>query len=65
MGGAPYPLDYSLSALDRGAQVKAYYLETYSDAKERFEAYKKDPYAALYLCEAYKTLWDYFWGLAN
>lgn len=63
--GAHYPLDYSLTVLERAAAVKAYYLDTYADPKERFEAYKADTDAPVYLCNAYKSLWDYFYELAE
>jgi hypothetical protein len=63
--GVRYPLDYTLSVVERGNVVKAYYMQTYSDAKERFEAYKADTDAPVYLCNLYKTLWDYFYELAN
>ena len=62
--GANYPLDYSLPILERAKAVKAYDLEAYTDPKARFEAFKSDKDAATYLCDAYKSLWDYFYELA-
>ena len=64
-GEAPYPLDYSLSAVDRGLVVKNYYLEHYTDATERLEAFRKDKAALRYLGEMYAAMLDYFIVLAN
>ena len=62
---APYPLDYTLSTVERAAVVKAYYLEHYTDAQDRAEAFKKDGAALRYLCEMYAPLLDYFVVLAK
>lgn len=57
---APYTVDYTLSVEDRMYIVKDYYMETYSDGVERFEAFKADEVAKQYLCELYAPLYDYF-----
>lgn len=56
----PYPLDYSLDEIERFEVVKEYYLSTYSDPHERFEAFKNDEVAAQYLGEVYLPAYDYF-----
>jgi len=56
---APYEVDYSLEYVDRFDIVKAYYLEAYTDPKERLEAYWADSVAKDYLGEYYMTLYDY------
>lgn len=58
-GEAPYELDFSLAVTDRYAVVKNYYMETYSNAQERYDAFEKDKIAPKYLCETYNTLYDY------
>ncbi len=58
--GVGYTVDYSLSVADRVTLVKAYYLDAYSDPNERFEAFKNDPIAPSYLCEAYSGLYQWF-----
>ena len=59
--GAGYTVDYSLSVVDRAVLVKDYYERTYSDPQERFNMFKKDTIAPTYLCEAYSSLYHYFW----
>ncbi len=59
-----YPLDYSLTVEARCDAVKAYYLDEYSDARERLEEFQKDKVARTYLCDTYASLLDYFWALA-
>lgn len=58
--GAGYTVDYSLSVVDRTVLVKEYYIRTYDDPNERFEAFKNDPIAPSYLCEAYSSLYQWF-----
>lgn len=58
---APYEVDYSLSGEKRAVIVKDYYNDTYSDATERFEAFKNDEVAKVYLGEYYSVLFDYFY----
>lgn len=60
-GGAGYTVDYSLSIVDRATLVKEYYIRTYDDVHERFEAFKNDQIAPSYLCEAYSSLYQWFW----
>lgn len=55
-----YVPDYRLSDEERYYQVRDYYLATYQDDLERFEAFKKDEVAANYLTQYYGTLYDYF-----
>ena len=57
---APYLVDYSLSEEERMYIVKDYYMEKYSDDKERFEAFKADEIAVQYLGELYAPMYDYF-----
>ncbi len=57
---AGYTVDYSLSVVDRATLVKEYYVRTYDDPNERFEAFKNDPIAPSYLCEAYSSLYQWF-----
>ena len=59
-GGAGYTVDYSLSVVDRTVLVKEYYIRTYDDVNERFEAFKNDQIAPSYLCEAYSSLYQWF-----
>ena len=63
--GSEYPLDYSLPVEERCNAVKGYYLDMYSDAQERFQAFQKDKIARTYLCDTYASLLDYFWLQAN
>ncbi|MBQ9113423.1 MAG: hypothetical protein IJY05_00695 [Clostridia bacterium] len=60
-----YPLDYSLTYLEREAVVREYYLTTYTSATDRFEAFKADKVALQYLGERYASLYDYFLTLKN
>lgn len=55
-----YTPDYSLSVTERVNQVKEYYMLTYSDPNQRFEAFKKDGVAPSYLCESYSSLYQWF-----
>ena len=57
---APYTVDYALTEVERTRIVKEYYLEAYSDAMERFSAFKEDKIAPKYLGELYASLYDYF-----
>ena len=58
---APYEVNYAYTAVERTKIVKEYYETTYTNASERFEAFKKDTVAAQYLGEMYAPLWDYFY----
>ena len=58
--GVGYTVDYSLPVVDRALLVKEYYIRTYDDVNERFEAFKNDPIAPSYLCEAYSSLYQWF-----
>ena len=58
---APYLVDYSLSEADRMHVVKEYYETTYTDARERFIAFKKDDFVKAYIGELYAPLYDYFY----
>ena len=59
METSPYTVDYSLEMTDRYMIVRDYYLNTYTDAAARVEAFKKDEVARQYLGELYATLYDY------
>lgn len=61
---APYTVDYSLTYQERYEVVSTYYMDTYSDAAERFETFKADKLAPNYLGEFYATLYDYLQELA-
>lgn len=56
----PYEVDYNSTAEERFNVVKAYYETTYTDGKERFEAFTADKFALSYLGELYALLYDYF-----
>lgn len=56
---SPYVVNYSLTYEERYNIVKEYYLETYSDGAERFNAFKADKVAPKYLGEFYSTMYDY------
>ncbi|MBO5240988.1 MAG: hypothetical protein J6B56_06190 [Clostridia bacterium] len=58
--GTGYTVDYDLSVDERLAIVRQYYQTTYADANERFEAFKADKIAVVYLEELYAPLYDYF-----
>ena len=60
-----YMLDYSLEDEARLLVVKEYYETTYSDGKERFNAFVKDTIAPQYLGELYKPLYDYLLNLSK
>lgn len=62
--GTGYSVDYNLSLEERFAIIKQYYESTYTDAKQRFEAFKADKVAVVYLEELYSTLYDYFLNAA-
>lgn len=56
-----YPIDYALSAEQRFYDVRDYYESTYTDPQERYDAFKADTVAKLYLGEMYAPLHDYFY----
>ncbi len=58
--GTGYSVDYNLSLEERFAIVKHYYESTYSDVNQRFDAFKQDKVAVVYLEELYSALYDYF-----
>ena len=58
-GSAGYPLDYSLTINERYVVVRDFYLSQYGDANARFEAFRNDEAAKVYLSEAYSTLYAY------
>ena len=58
--GTLYDANYALSMYDRLLVVKSYYENHYEDANARFEAFKKDKVAIVYLGEFYSSLYDYF-----
>ena len=62
---APYTVDYSLSPQERMVIVREYYLTAYTNAAERFAAYKADALATNYLEEYYAPLYDYFLQLSK
>lgn len=62
---SPYPLDYSLLGQDRTVVVRDYYLNTYSNASERYAAFLQDQVAKSYLGEYYAGLHDYLQYLAD
>ena len=57
---SPYKVDYSLAMDERFHVVKNYYEATYSDKKKRFDAFKLDEVAVVYLGEFYAPLYDFF-----
>ncbi len=57
---AGYPVDYALPVPERYIVVRDYYVKTYSDADKRFEAFKNDKVAPVYLNETYSTLYALF-----
>ena len=57
---APYEVNYALPVVERTIIVRTYYENTYTNANERFEAFKKDTVAIRYLGEMYSAVWDYF-----
>ena len=58
----PYKVDYSLSEGDRMYIVREYYETTYANDLERYEAFKRDEFAKVYLGELYAPLHDYFYA---
>ena len=58
---APYKVDYSLSVEARMFIVRDYYEEHYDDPYERYQAFKKDDFAKVYIGELYAPLHDYFY----
>ena len=58
--GTGYTVNYDLSLEERVAIVRQYYESAYTDAKERFEAFKEDKVAVVYLEELYAPLYDRF-----
>ncbi len=60
---APYTVDYSLSDEERLEIVRTYYETAYTDADARFNAFKTDEVAPVYLGELYAPLYDYFLAL--
>lgn len=55
-----YDANYALAMYDRLLVVKSYYERHYEDPNARFEAFKKDKVAVVYLGEFYSSLYDYF-----
>ncbi len=55
-----YTVDYSLPVEERLAIVRAYYQTNFTGAVERFEAFKADKVAIVYLEDLYAPLYDYF-----
>lgn len=58
--GTGYTVNYDLSLEERLAIVRQYYETKYTDASERFEAFKEDKVAVVYLEELYAPLYDRF-----
>ena len=58
--GTGYTVNYDLSVEERLAIVRQYYESTYPDASERFEAFKEDKVAVVYLEDLYAPLYDRF-----
>lgn len=58
--GTGYTVDYDLPVEERLAIVRQYYQTTYPDAEKRFEAFKEDKVAVVYLEELYAPLYDLF-----
>ena len=55
-----YLVDYSLPVPERYIVVRDYYVGKYSDADERFAAFRNDKVAPVYLNETYSTLYALF-----
>ena len=64
-GSAPYAVDYSLTVEERFTVVRGYYEGAFTNPKERFDAFKADEIAVVYLGELYASLYDYFAELAR
>ena len=62
---APYVVNYELTTIERFQIVKEYYESAYTNASERFNAFKADDVAASYLAEMYAPLYDYFLSMIN
>ena len=62
---SPYTINYALTMEERLAIVRAYYETNYTDATERFEAFKQDKIAVGYLGEYYAPLYDHFLALTR
>lgn len=60
-----YEVNYALSIEERLQIVEDYYMQTYTDAKARFDAYKEDKVARVYLGERYSSLYDHFLYLSK
>lgn len=58
--GMPYVVDYALSMEERVEVVRTYYLSAYTNADERFEAFKNDKIVRQYVGEYYASMYDYF-----
>ncbi len=59
-GASPYPVDYGLTYEERLNEVKNYYNGAYPDPKEKFEAFKADKTAKMYLGEYYAPLYELY-----
>ena len=55
-----YTVNYDLSVEERLAIVRQYYESTYTNASQRFDAFKEDKIAVVYLEDLYAPLYDYF-----
>lgn len=62
---APYIVNFALPYEQRYVIVRDYYMNTYSDPKERFEAFRMDQVAGSYLGEYYGTLSSYLRAYAE
>ena len=58
--GTGYTVDYDLPVEERLAIVRLYYESTYQDASERFQVFKEDKIAVVYLEDLYAPLYDRF-----
>ncbi len=63
--GTGYSVDYNLSVEERFAIVKQYYEITYTNAKDRLNAFKEDKVAVVYLEDLYSALYDHFLNQAS
>ena len=62
---APYVVNYELSYEQRYIIVRDYYMSAYTNASQRFEAFRMDVVARNYLGEYYGTLSDYLRAYAE
>lgn len=62
---APYTVNYALPYTQRYVIVRDYYMSAYTNASERFEAFRTDTIARNYLGEYYATLSDYLRAYAE